>query len=63
MSLQISDTIISEGGKPIKREWIVTGSDKFGLPLAADNDLLMAILAIGKENNFKTQTLKFSPSI
>ena len=59
-TIEISDTIIGEGGKPIKREWVVTGSDKFGLPLAADNDLLMAILAIGKENNFKNPQIHFS---
>jgi len=59
-TLKFSDTIQGEDGKPIKREWIVTGSDEYGLPLAQDNDVLLALLAIGKENNFSSDIIYFS---
>ena len=59
-TLEFSDTIYGEGNKMMKREWIVTGSDKFGLPLADDNDVLLAILQIGKETDFETATVNFS---
>lgn len=38
-TIEFSDTITGDGGKLIKREWIVTGSDKYGLPLAQYNDV------------------------
>lgn len=59
-TLEFCDTITGEDGRLIKREWIVTGSDKYGLPLAVDNDVLLALLIMGKENNFATETIGFS---
>jgi len=59
-TIEFSDTIIGDGGKIIKREWTVTGSDKYGLPLAQDNDVLLALLALGKEQGFKSRQLFFS---
>lgn len=59
-TIEISDTITGENGRPVKREWIVTGSDKFGLPLAQDNDVLLALLAIGKEQGFIEPKIYFS---
>lgn len=59
-TIEISDCITGEDGKPIKREWTVTGSDKYGLPLAQDNEVLIALLKIGKEQNFKSSTIYFS---
>ncbi len=51
-TLEFSDTIYGEGNKIMKREWIVTGSDKFGLPLADDNDVLLCYITDRKRNRF-----------
>jgi len=59
-TLRFSDSIVSDDGALTKREWIVTGSDEFGLPLAQDNDVLLALLMIGKEKNFSSPTIYFS---
>jgi len=59
-TLEFSDTIYSTEKKLIERKWIITGSDKFGLPLAQDNDVLIAILKIGKESAFDSKTIYFS---
>ncbi len=59
-TIEFSDTIEREGGKPVKREWTVTGSDKYGLPLAQDNDVLLALLFLGKEQNFSSRKIYFS---
>jgi len=59
-TIEFTDIIEGEDGKPVKREWIVTGSDKYGLPLAQDNDVLLALMAIGKESNFSSSTIYFS---
>ncbi|MDQ7827023.1 MAG: plasmid replication initiator TrfA [Candidatus Eremiobacteraeota bacterium] len=59
-TIKFADTIAGEKDKPIKREWTVTGSDEFGLPLAIDNDVLLAIMLMGKNNNFENRTIHFS---
>jgi len=59
-TLKFSDTIIGDNGKLIKREWTVTGSDEHGLPLAYDNDVLLALLALGKKQGFKSRKIFFS---
>jgi len=59
-TVKFSDTITGKDNKLVKREWIVTGSDEFGLPLAHDNDVWLAILVLGKENNFNTRKVNFS---
>jgi hypothetical protein len=58
--LEFTDTIEGEAGKLIKREWIVSGSEKYGLPLAQDNDVLLALLLVGKESTFSSPTIYFS---
>jgi plasmid replication initiation protein len=59
-TLKFSDTIIGDGNKPVEREWTVTGSEEYGLPLAQDNDVLLALLALGKEKNFQSRKINFS---
>jgi hypothetical protein len=59
-TMKFSDTITGEDAVPIKREWTVTGSDEFGLPLAQDNDVLLALFLLGKEKNFSSPTIHFS---
>lgn len=59
-TIEFTDEIMGEGGKRIRREWVVSGSDRYGLPLAIDNDVLMALMAIGKEQNFDTPKIHFS---
>lgn len=58
-TVEFSDTI-DEDGRCLKREWVVTGSDKYGLPLANDNDVLLALLYLGKEQGFSSSTIHFS---
>lgn len=59
-TIEVSDHITGEDGKPMKREWTVTGSGKYGLPLAQDNEVLIALLKIGKEQDFESSTIHFS---
>lgn len=59
-TIEFTDTIIGAEGGIIKREWTVTGSDKYGLPLAQDNDVFLALLMIGKESDFSSPTIYFS---
>lgn len=59
-TIKITDVISGEKNQPITREWIVTGSDEFGLPLAMDNDVLLALLIMGKEKDFQSPVINFS---
>jgi len=58
--LEFTDTITTEDGTQVTREWTVSGSEKYGLPLAIDNDVLLALLVIGKETNFSSPVIYFS---
>jgi len=59
-TLKFSDNIIGDKGELINREWTVTGSAEYGLPLASDNDVLIALMVIGKEQSFQSRQIFFS---
>ena len=42
-------------GESAKREWIVTGSDKYGLPTASDEELYIALMKVSKDTNFQSR--------
>jgi|GEM_PF-4957690 len=43
-TIQWSDVIITKEGKRVEAKWIVTGSDKYGLPRFRDRDILCCYL-------------------
>jgi len=59
-TIKFTDTITGAGGLPVKREWTITGSEEYGLPLAGDEDVLMALMVAGKEQGFKSRKIYFS---
>jgi len=55
-TIEYTDWISIEGEKkPLK--WIVTGSDKFGLPVGGDQDLYVGIMEVWRENGFKDRVI------
>jgi len=51
-TIEYTDWVTIEGQKkPLK--WIVTGSDKFGLPLGGDQDVYIGIMEVWRECGFK----------
>lgn len=54
------DTIKTPDGKTVTRKWMVTGSSAYGLPLAQDNGLLLALLALGKNEDYQDRKIYFS---
>lgn len=44
----------------LDQEWIITGSDEYGLPLAQDDDVLIALLKVGSESDFESSTINFT---
>ena len=55
--------VVQEGrnsaGKPIRQEWIVTGSDAFGLPTAADEEVYVALMKLLRDSGFRSKTVQF----
>jgi len=51
-----TDTIRGEGGQ-VERVWTVTGSDEFGLPLASDELVYVALMEVTKEQGFAGRTI------
>jgi hypothetical protein len=59
-TIEFSDIITGKGGKSISREWIVTGNNKFGLPLACDEELYVAMMKLTKDNGLKDRKVNFT---
>lgn len=51
-------TTINGERRPVS--WLVTGSDRFGLPTAGDQDICVAIMEVWREHSFKDRTIPIS---
>ena len=47
-------------GTRIDQTWTITGSDKFGLPRASDDDILLGLLKIASDQGFRDRQVNFS---
>lgn len=47
-------------GRVLEQRWIVTGSDKYGLPRAGDDDVLLGLLKLASDQQFSSQKVYFS---
>ena len=60
-TIEFCDTVYDSGaGREVTRKLTVTGSDRFGLPSAADEDVLVALLYLTKAAKFQSRTVHFS---
>jgi hypothetical protein len=60
-TIEFQDTIDDwKSGKTLVRRVCITGSDKFGLPTAKDEEILLALLQLTKiQNNFESPEISF----
>jgi hypothetical protein len=56
-TIQFEDTVEGKDGLLIKRTWTVTGGEKFGLPLAADEEVYVVLMEVTKEHGFDQRTI------
>ncbi len=47
-------------GKPVVQEWIVTGAEEYGLPIAIDYDVYLALMKLWKDQNFEGDHIYFT---
>ncbi|MEX0596754.1 MAG: replication initiator protein A, partial [Candidatus Paceibacterota bacterium] len=59
-TLEFKDTIKNKDGREINREWVITGTDKFGLPTASDDEVLLGLLKLSLEDEFKNKKITFT---
>ena len=59
-TLEFSDTTKSPNGELIKRDWIITGADKFGLPTSTDDDVILGLICLSKQGEFKERKVYFT---
>lgn len=56
-TLEFYDVIRTSDGKTVERRWIVTGTEKYGLPTATDEEVYIALMEVTKEQGFGSRTV------
>ena len=56
-TLEFSDTILGPDRQPVTRVWTVQGGEEFGLPLAGDEEIYVALMEATREQGFASRTL------
>lgn len=59
-TLEFGDTVRSKNGEVISRRWIITGADKFGLPTASDDEVLLGLLKLTVSTSFESRKIYFT---
>jgi hypothetical protein len=59
-TLEFSDALIGKNGDTIERKWIITGADKFGLPTASDDEVLLGLMKLTVDDGFRQRKVFFS---
>lgn len=59
-TLEFKDTVTTKSGREIKREWVITGADKFGLPTSTDDEVLLGLLKLSVDSRFESNKVYFT---
>lgn len=59
-TLEFKDSIRGKNGELIEREWVITGADKFGLPTATDDDVILGLICLTMMQGFRERKVYFS---
>ena len=59
-TLEFSDSVHDRNGKVMRRHWIVTGADKFGLPTSSDDEVLLGLLKFTLDHQFTDRKIFFT---
>lgn len=59
-TLEFKDSIRGRNGEVLERRWIITGADKFGLPTASDDEVLLGLLKLTVEDGMKDRKIFFT---
>ncbi len=59
-TLKFEDTVEGKDGKLVRRTWTVTGGDHFGLPVAGDEQVYVALMEVTREQGFDQRTISIT---
>lgn len=59
-TLEFTDYSRGAGGEMIERRWIITGADKFGLPTATDDDVVLGLIRLTMDQGFRNPKVYFT---
>ncbi len=59
-TLEFSDQLRNKDGELIERKWIITGADKFGLPTATDDDVILGLIRLSMDEGFRDRKIYFT---
>lgn len=59
-TLEFKDSIRGKNGEVIERSWIITGADKFGLPTASDDEVLLGLLKLSVDAGLSNRKVVFT---
>jgi plasmid replication initiation protein len=59
-TLEFKDSLVGKNGDLVDRQWIITGADKFGLPTASDDEVLLGLLKLTVEEGMKSRKVYFT---
>ena len=59
-TLEFTDSHRLKTGESIERKWIITGADKFGLPTATDDDVILGLMRLSMDEGFRERKVYFT---
>ena len=59
-TMRFEDSVEGKDGKMVQRRWTVTGGDQFGLPLAGDEEVYVALMEVTKDQGFDKRTISIT---
>jgi len=59
-TLEFTDYSRGPQGEMIERRWIITGADKFGLPTATDDDVVLGLIRLSMDQGFREPKVYFT---
>ena len=59
-TLEFTDHIRAKNGELIERRWIITAADKFGLPTASDDEVLLGLIKLTVDEGMQDRRVHFT---
>lgn len=59
-TLEFKDVVKGKNGELLNRHWIITGADKFGLPTASDDEVLLGLLKLTVDGGMEDRKVYFT---
>lgn len=59
-TLEFTDHIRAKNGELIERKWIITAADKFGLPTASDDEVLLGLIKLTVDEGMRDRRVHFT---